>query len=95
MKQYSKKVIRAMIGLWFAGAVFGAVVVIAELVATFISFDSYAAMVSVHLPDLLLYIGGPVGGGVVTYLLKSAFENKAKIEQNYIPDYDQENNGGF
>lgn len=95
MKKYSKQVIRAMIGLWFAGAAFGAVVVIAELVATFISFDSYAAMVSVHLPDLLLYIGGPVGGGVVTYLLKSAFENKAKIEQNYIPDYDQDNNGGF
>jgi hypothetical protein len=84
-----------MVGLWFAGAAFGALVVAAELVATFISFDSYAAMVSVHLPDLLLYIGGPVSGGIVTYMLKSAFENKAKIEKQYIPDYDQEESGGI
>ena len=80
-----------MIGLWFGGAVLGAVVVIAELATAFMGGCS----ITVHLPELLTYIGAPVGGGILGYLLKSAFENREKIKQNYIPDYDdRENNGG-
>ena len=35
---------------------------------------------TVNLSDLLLYIGAPMTGGIVTYLLKSAYENKEKIK---------------
>lgn len=94
MKQFSKKAITAMIRLWFAGAVFGAGLVIAETVAVFITLDGYSATVTVHLPELLTYIGAPMGCGIIGYLAKSAFENKEKIKQNYIPDYDQDINGG-
>lgn len=95
MKQFSKQVIRAMIWLWFAGAVFGAGIVVVELVAVFLGIGGYSSMVTVHLPDLLTYIGAPMGCGIVAYLAKSAFENKEKIKNNYVPGYDQENNGGF
>ena len=95
MKQFSKQVIRAMVWLWFAGAVFGAAIVTAELVAVFCELGSYSSMVTVHLPELLTYIGAPMSCGIVAYMVKSAFENKEKIKQEYRPDYDQENFGGF
>lgn len=75
-----------MIILWFAGAAFGAAVIIVELVGVFCGTDSYSLGLTVHLPELLNYIGMPVSGGIVGYLLKSAFENREKIRQNYIPD---------
>lgn len=78
IKQYSKKIINAMVILWFAGAVFGAVVIVVELIC----------FSTIHLPELLTYIGAPMGCGIVGYLAKSAFENKEKIKQNYIEDYD-------
>lgn len=83
-----------MIRLWFAGAVFAAGLVIAETVAVFLTLDGYSATVTVHLPELLTYIGAPMGCGIIGYLTKSAFENKEKIKQNYMPDYDQDINGG-
>ena len=86
LREYSKKIIRIMIILWFAGAAFGAAVIIVELVGVFCGTDSYSLGLTVHLPELLNYIGMPVGGGIVGYLLKSAFENREKIRQNYIPD---------
>lgn len=97
MKEYSKRIVKAMILLWFIGAAFGAAVIVVELIATMIGSDSYSGMgVTVHLPELLAYIGAPVGGGVVGYLLKSAFENREKIKQNYTPGYEPgENLGGY
>ena len=95
MKQYSKRIIRAMVALWFAGAVFGAVVIVVELAATLAGVDGYSMAITIHLPELLTYIGAPVGGGILGYLLKSAFENREKIKQN--PGYleqDQDNYGG-
>lgn len=96
MKQYSKQIIKAMVGLWFAGAAFGAVVIVVELVATLAGADGYSMAITVHLPELLTYIGAPVGSGIVGYLLKSAFENREKIKQHYMPDYDgPDNYGGY
>lgn len=94
MRQYSKQIIKDMVGLWFAGAAFGAAVVIVELIATLVMADGYSMAVTVHLPELLAYIGAPVGSGIVGYLIKSAFENREKIKQNYIPDYDSPDNYG-
>ncbi len=89
MKQYSKQIVKRMIALWFLGAVFGAAVIVIELFATLAGVDGYSTAITIHLPELLTYIGMPVGGGVTGYLLKSAFENREKIKQNYIQDYDE------
>lgn len=81
MKNFSKTVIRGMILLWFAGAVFGAVVVVVQLIQSSISGSPYSQTV-VNLPELLSYIGMPVSGAIVGYLAKSAFENREKIKNN-------------
>lgn len=75
LKEYSKKAIAAMIVLWFAVAVFGMVVVIYQL------SHAYSPE-SVSLDSLYNYVGIPMTGGVVMYLLKSAVENKQKIKKN-------------
>ena len=80
-----------MIALWFAGAIFGAAVIAIEIIGVLRGVDSYSMGLTIHLPELLSYIGMPVGGGIVGYLLKSAFENREKIKQNYIADYDENN----
>lgn len=80
-----------MIALWFAGAIFGAAVIAIEIIGVLRGVDSYSMGLTIHLPELLSYIGMPVGGGIVGYLLKSAFENREKIKQNYITDYDTNN----
>lgn len=80
LREYSKQIIHRMILLWFCGAVYGALVVLSEIIAVFVS-DGYTAVTAVHLPELLAYIGAPVGGGIVGYLLKSAFENREKIKR--------------
>lgn len=90
LKEFSKWAVRAMVWLWIAGAIYGAVVVLVELVALLVMLASpdpnaYTVAPTVHLPELLTYIGVPMGAGLVAYLLKSAFENKEKIKQN--PDY--------
>lgn len=66
LKEFSKRVIVAMTLLWFLGAVFGAVCV---------------WRTQTDLPSLLDYIGNPMSIGILGYLLKSAFENKTKIER--------------
>ena len=35
----------------------------------------------VPLADYLMYIGAPMTGGIVSYMLKSAFENREKIRR--------------
>lgn len=71
MKEFSKKALCAMIILWFVGALFGFLVV---------SLQVWRADMAVGLSDLLLYIGAPMTGGIVSYMLKSAAENKEKIK---------------
>lgn len=86
LTEYSKKVLHLMIVLWFIGAAFGAVVVSVELIATLVMANTGAVPPTVHLPELLVYIGAPVGGGVLGYLLKSAFENREKIKKGAGPE---------
>lgn len=70
-REYSKLALTAIIVLWFAGAVFGMAVVVWQLV-----IGAY----TVGLSELLNYIGMPMTGGVVGYLVKSAIENREKIK---------------
>ena len=71
LAEFSKRVVAALITVWFAGALLGAAVVVVQTVR---------GDMTVNLSDLLLYIGAPMTGGIVTYLLKSAYENKEKIK---------------
>jgi len=59
-----------MIIVWFFGVVFGSAAVLVQLLN-----GSYYS----GLDSLLAYIGAPMGGGIVSYMIKSAFENKQKI----------------
>ena len=77
LREYSKRIVHRMIVLWFCGAIYGAAVVAMESAAVIFR----GASVTVHLPELLTYIGAPVGGGILVYLLKSAFENREKIKK--------------
>ncbi len=70
-KEFSKKALLSMIALWFFGALFGFFVVSVQL---------HRADMTLSLSDLLLYIGAPMTGGIVSYMLKSAAENKEKIK---------------
>lgn len=79
IKQYSKRVISAMVLAWFAGIAFGMAVVVWQMIR---------APDTVALDSLLTYIGAPMGCGIAGYLAKSAFENREKIKAKYIPEYD-------
>ena len=78
-KQYSKRVVSAMVLAWFAGIAFGMGVIIWQMIR---------APDEVSLDSLLTYIGAPMGCGIAGYLAKSAFENREKIKAKYIPEYD-------
>ncbi len=71
MREFSKCVIALLIGAWFLCALLGVAVVLVQLVR---------GDCTVNLSDLLLYIGAPMTGGIVSYMLKSAYENKEKIK---------------
>ena len=62
-----------MIMLCFIGAIFGFAVCIVQLCKGDI----------VSLGDVLAYIGAPMTGGIVAYMIKSAFEDKRKKENSY------------
>ena len=79
IKQYSKRVVTAMIVAWFAGIAFGMCVIVWQMIR---------APDAVSLDSLLTYIGAPMGCGIAGYLAKSAFENREKIKAHYIPEYD-------
>lgn len=80
IKQYSKRVISAMVLAWFAGIAFGMGVVVWQMIR---------APDAVSLDSLLTYIGAPMGCGIAGYLVKSAFENREKIKAKYIQEYDE------
>ena len=71
--QFSKRCLAAMIFAWFVGAIFGFAVV---------SVQVLRGEGNVALSDLLLYIGAPMTGGIVSYMIKSAWEKHAKGENN-------------
>ena len=78
-KQYSKRVVTAMIIAWFSGIAFGMAVIVWQMIR---------APDAVSLDSFLTYIGAPMGCGIAGYLAKSAFENREKIKAQYIPEYD-------
>lgn len=82
-KEYSKKIINLMIVMWFAGAIYGAIIIAVEIIATLALVDGFSMAITIHLPEWLAYLGTPIGGGIVGYLIKSALENKEKIRKSH------------
>ncbi len=72
-KEYSKIIIKFMIMLWFIVALFGMTVSVIQLIIS----PEY-----INLEALYDYVGVPMTGGIIAYLIKSAMENKAKIQKN-------------
>ncbi len=68
--QFSKRCLAAMILVWFVGALYGIFAVTWQLAVRDIA----------ALGDLLLYIGAPMTGGIVSYMLKSAWEKQKEGE---------------
>ena len=81
LKEYSKRCIAAMIILWFAVALFGIGVNIYQL-----NHSATPEMVTVD--SLYGYVGLPMTGGIIGYLIKSAMENKEKIRGSVFSNED-------
>lgn len=71
--EYSKKALTAIIKMWFVGAVFGMLFAVVQL---------SVAPESAEISGLLTYIGTPMSCGIISYLIKSAVENKEKIRKS-------------
>ena len=80
---FAKRAIFAMLVLWFVGAIYGMCYCFVELV-----ISAFVPGYTVHLAELLAYIGAPVGCGLVGYLCKSALESNQAMKQEYIRDYE-------
>lgn len=78
--QFSKRCIVALTIMWFIGALFAFFVVAVQTIRN---------DMSVNLSDLLLYIGAPMTGGIVSYMLKTAHENKEKIKNSNLSQGDE------
>ena len=72
-REYSKRLLTGLVAAWFAGLVYGMVFCLLQWRAT---PDNTA------IAELLTYIGAPMSSGVVGYLIKSAMENRIKLQKN-------------
>lgn len=79
-RQYSKRLITALLVGWGIGAVVGAVYEFLRLIAS----PETAGMEAFYV-----YLAVPLTCGIPAYLIPNCFLNKEKIKQNYIPNYDQ------
>lgn len=70
-REFSKRCLVAMIFLWFLGALVGIGVVAVQVLR---------GDMTVSIGDVLMYIGAPMTGGIVSYMIKSAAENREKIK---------------
>ena len=75
--------IAALVAVWFIGCAVGIAVV---------AVQTLRGDMTVALADLLLYIGAPMTGGIVTYMLKSAYENREKIKRNGVHNDENDEN---
>ena len=82
LQEFSKKVIVCLTLTWFVGLLAALVVITVELITT---------GTSAALSDTLMYIGAPMTGGVLGYLIKSAVENREKIRggENGASEHDE------
>ena len=79
-RQYSKRLITALLVGWALGAVIGAVYEFLRLIAS----PETAGMDAFYI-----YLAVPLTCGIPAYLIPNILLNREKVKQKYIPDYDQ------
>lgn len=86
IKQFSKWFIRVAVIVWVAGAIYGGLYHLTELILVYLRPE---AGIAIDLTSYYNYIAIPLTGGGVAYLLKSAFESVTSMKQNYQTNYDE------
>lgn len=79
-RQYSKRLITALLVGWALGAVIGAVYEFLRLIV---------APETAGMDAFYIYLAVPLTCGIPAYLIPNIFLNREKVKQKYIPDYDQ------
>lgn len=69
--QYSKRALTEIIDLWIFVCKFGVLFEAAKLVVQLIQCPE---AVTASLSDLYIYVGAPMTGGIIGYMIKSAME---------------------
>ena len=72
-REYSKRLLTGLVIAWFAGLAYGMVFCLLQWRVT---------PDNTSIAELLMYIGAPMSCGVVGYLIKSAMENRIKLQKN-------------
>ncbi len=72
-REYSKRLLTGLIAAWFAGLLYGML---------FCLLQWYATPDNTSIAELLTYIGAPMSCGVIGYLIKSAMENRIKLQRS-------------
>lgn len=90
----SDKILLWMIILWFIGAGWGLMIETASFIVQAIKFlrepisdyYGYSEGIRFDIGEILLYIGGPVTGGIVTWLIKNMIEatTRNKLNPGYL-----------
>ena len=79
--RFSKRVITAIVVFWFVVGIWGMFI---------ITYQLFTTPELVNLEALFSYVGAPMGFGIVGYLVKSALENRKKIEKSSELDGSEE-----
>lgn len=87
LKQFSKQFMYVVALVWVAGAIYGAIFFLLQLILS-VAFPD--AGISVDISGYLEYLKDPLSCGVIAYMAKSAFENHTSMKQNYRKEYDKE-----
>jgi len=84
-RQYSKRLIAALLIMWAIGALIGAVY---EFIRLRISPETAS------MDAFYIYLAAPFSFGIPSYVIPNIYLNREKVKQNYIPDYDTRMFGG-
>lgn len=89
LKEFSKKFIFVVAVVWIAGAIYGGLFLIAQLVCSMLHPE---AGITVDTASYFSYLSDPLSLGVISYMLKSAFENNPKYRRDTVeePIFDAE-----
>ena len=79
-RQYSKRLISALLVGWGIGAFIGTVYEFVRL---------FASPETASMDSLYIYLAVPLTCGLPSYLVPNTFMNIEKVKQKYIPDYDE------
>ena len=87
LKQFSKKFMYVVAFVWVAGAIYGAIFLLLQLI---LSVNFPEAGIQVDTSGFWEYLKDPLSYGVIAYMAKSAFENHTSMKENYRQNYDEE-----